>query len=223
MRAMAEPKSFHLSADIHAYLMAHSTAIDEIQADLIAETAEATGGFAGMQISPEQGIFMTLLTRAIGAREAVEVGTFTGYSSLAVARGLPEDGHLLCCDVSEEWTAIARRYWDRAGVADRITLAIGPAGDTLAALAPEPQFDLAFIDADKTGYARYFAELVPRLRPGGLILVDNVLWSGRIIDPTDTSDDTEALRAFNDQVVADDRVDVVMLAVSDGLSIIAKR
>jgi caffeoyl-CoA O-methyltransferase len=220
---MADPKSFHLTADIHAYLMAHSSAIDEIQADLIAETAEATGGFARMQISPEQGIFMTLLTRAVGARQAVEVGTFTGYSSLAVARGLPDDGHLLCCDVSEEWTSIARRYWSRAGVSDRITLEIGPAADTLAALDPEPRFDLAFIDADKTGYQRYFDELVPRMRAGGLILVDNVLWSGNVIDPADTSDDTVALRAFNDHVVADPRVDCVMLAVGDGLSIIAKR
>ena len=220
---MAEPKSFHLSNEIHQYLLAHSTAIDEIQADLIAETAEATGGFAGMQIAPEQGVFMTLLTRAIGARDAVEVGTFTGYSALALARGLPTDGHLLCCDVSAEWTAIAQRYWSRAGVADRITLRVGPAAETLAALDPDPQFDLAFIDADKPGYQRYFDELVPRLRPGGLILVDNVLWSGRIIDGTDTSADTVALRAFNDRVVADPRVDCVMLAISDGLSIIAKR
>ncbi len=220
---MAEPKSFHLSAEIHAYLMAHSSAVDEIQADLIAETEKATGGFARMQISPEQGIFMTLLTRAVRARQAVEVGTFTGYSSLAVARGLPDDGHLLCCDVSEEWTAIARRYWERAGVADRITLEIGPAAETLAALDPEPRFDLAFIDADKTGYQRYFDELVPRMHAGGLILVDNVLWSGNVIDPADTSEDTEALRAFNDHVVADPRVDCVMLAVGDGLSIIAKR
>jgi len=220
---MAEPKSFHLSNEIHQYLLAHSTAIDEIQADLIAETAEATGGFAGMQIAPEQGVFMTLLTRAIGARDAVEVGTFTGYSALALARGLPTDGHLLCCDVSAEWTAIAQRYWSRAGVADRITLRVGPAAETLAALDPDPQFDLAFIDADKPGYQRYFDELVPRLRPGGLILVDNVLWSGRIIDGTDTSADTLALRAFNDRVVADPRVDCVMLAISDGLSIIAKR
>ena len=132
---MAEPKSFHLTAEIHAYLMAHSTPIDDIQADLIAETAEATGGFARMQIAPEQGMLMTLLTRALRVHDAVEVGTFTGYSSLAVARGLPADGHLLCCDVSEEWTSIARRYWERAGVADRIELRIGPAADTLAALA----------------------------------------------------------------------------------------
>jgi caffeoyl-CoA O-methyltransferase len=220
---MADPKSFNLTAEIHDYLMGHSTPLDEIQADLIAETVAATGDRAGMQIAPEQGIFMAILARAIGARDAVEVGTFTGYSSLAVARALPEDGHLLCCDVSQEWTDIARRYWARAGVSDRITLRIGPAADTLAALADEPQFDLAFIDADKPGYHRYFEELVPRMRAGGLILVDNVLWGGNVVDPTDTSENTEALRAFNDQVVADPRVECVMLAVSDGLTIIAKR
>ena len=220
---MAEPKSFHLSAEIHAYLTSHSTPIGDLQRELIAETAEATGGFARMQIAPEQGVFMALLTKALGVRDAVEVGTFTGYSSLAVASALPPDGHLLCCDVSEEWTAIARRYWERAGVADRVELRIGPAADTLAALPAEPQFDLGFIDADKPGYLRYFEELVPRLRPGGVLLVDNVLWSGQVIDGSDTSDDTEALRAFNDHVVADDRVECVMLAISDGLTFIRKR
>jgi caffeoyl-CoA O-methyltransferase len=220
---MAQPKSFHLTAEIHAYLTSHSTPLDDIQRDLVAETAEATGGFARMQIAPEQGVLMTLLTRALRVHDAVEIGTFTGYSALAVARGLPSDGKLLCCDVSEEWTSIARRYWDRAGVSDRIDLRIGPAADTLAALPDEPQFDLAFIDADKTGYRRYFDELVPRLRPGGVILVDNVLWSGNVINADDTSDDTVALRAFNDHVVADDRVDCVMLAVSDGLTFITKR
>jgi caffeoyl-CoA O-methyltransferase len=220
---MAEPKSFHLSAEIHEYLTSHSTPLDELQRELIAETAEATGGFARMQIAPEQGVFMGLLTKALGVRDAVEVGTFTGYSSLAVARALPADGRLLCCDVSEEWTAIARRYWERAGVADRVDLRIGPAADTLAALPAEPQFDLAFIDADKTGYLRYFEELVPRLRPGAVLLVDNVLWSGQVINASDTSDDTEALRAFNDHVVGDDRVECVMLAISDGLTFIRKR
>ncbi len=220
---MAEPKSFYLSSEIHAYLTAHSTPIDEVQADLVAETLAATGDRARMQISPEQGVFMTLLTRSLRVHDAVEVGTFTGYSSLAVARGLPDDGHLLCCDVSEEWTSIARRYWERAGVADRIQLEIGPAADTLAGLALEPQFDLAFIDADKSGYQRYFDELVPRMRTGGVILVDNVLWSGNVIDPSDTSTDTVALRAFNDHVVADRRVECVMLAVSDGLSFITVR
>jgi caffeoyl-CoA O-methyltransferase len=220
---MAEPKSFHLSAEIHDYLMAHSSPIDEIQRDLIEETRAAVGDAARMQISPEQGVFMTLLARSLRVHDAVEVGTFTGYSALAVARALPADGHLLCCDVSEEWTAIARRYWARAGVDDRIRLEIGPAADTLAALTREPQFDLAFIDADKGGYQRYFDELVPRMRPGGVILVDNVLWSGRIVETGDTSADTVALRAFNDHVVADDRVECAMLAIGDGLSFITVR
>ncbi len=167
---------------------------------------------------------MTLLARAIGAHDAVEVGTFTGYSSLAVARALPADGHLLCCDVSEEWTDIARRYWERAGVADRITLRSGRRPSRRWPPWPaEPQFDLAFIDADKPGYQSYFDELVPRMRPGGLILVDNVLWSGRIVDEADDEENTRALRAFNDRVVADPRVECVMLAVGDGLTIAAKR
>jgi predicted O-methyltransferase YrrM len=216
------PDTPFVTPDIHAYAVAHSAGPDAIQRDLIAETA-ALGPRAVMQIDPYQGAFMELLVRVSGARRAVEVGTFTGYSALCIARALPDDGTLLCCDVSEEWTAIGRRYWERAGVADRVDLRIGPAADTLAALAPEPQFDLAFIDADKTGYERYFEELVPRLRPGGVMLVDNVLWSGHVIDDSDTSDDTEALRAFNDHVVADDRVECVMLAISDGLTFIRKR
>jgi caffeoyl-CoA O-methyltransferase len=220
---MADPKSFFLSPEVHDYVLDHSVPVDELQAELIAETAEATGGFAGMQIAPEQGVFMALLTRALRVHDAVEVGTFTGYSALSVARALPADGTLLCCDVSEEWTSIARRYWERAGVADRIQLRVGPAADTLAALAPQPQFDLAFIDADKVSYQRYFDELVPRMRHGGVILVDNVLWSGRVVEDEDQDDDTVALRAFNDHVAADDRVDVVMLPISDGLSFIVKR
>jgi caffeoyl-CoA O-methyltransferase len=217
---MADPKSFNLSSDIHSYMMAHSRSLDEVETDLIAETVEATGARAGMQISPEQGLFMQLLVRLGRVRDAVEVGTFTGYSSLAIARALPGDGHLLCCDVSEEWTSIARRYWARAGVDDKIELALGPAADTLAALEPGPQFDLAFIDADKPGYQRYYDEIVPRLRPNGLILVDNVLWHGQIVDADDTSPDTLALRAFSDHVAADPRVECVMMAIGDGLSMI---
>jgi caffeoyl-CoA O-methyltransferase len=216
------PKSFNLSPEIHAYMTGHSTPIDDVQRDLIAETAEL-GGISIMQISPEQGSFMTMFTRLVGARDAVEVGTFTGYSSLAVARGLPADGHLLCCDVSDEWTSVARRYWDRAGVADRITLEIGPAAETLAALPAGEQFDLAFIDADKPGYITYYEEILPRLRPNGVILVDNVLFSGGVIDPAVTDDSTEGIRAFNDHVVADERVECVMLAIGDGLTFIRRR
>lgn len=219
---MAEPKSFHLSSEIHAYLMDHTSPVDDVQRDLIAET-QGLGGISIMQISPEQGVFMTMLTRLVGARDAVEIGTFTGYSSLAIARGLPADGTLLCCDVSDEWTAMARRYWVRAGVTDKITLEIGPAADTLAALPRTEQFDLAFIDADKPGYIRYYEELVPRLRPGGVILVDNVLFGGGVVDPAVQDENTIGIRAFNDHARADDRVDTVMLAIGDGLTFITRR
>ena len=216
---MAEPKSFHLTSPIHTYLLDHSSPLDDLQHELIDET-RALGGIAGMQISPEQGLFMTALTRLVGVHDAVEVGTFTGYSALAIARGLPAGGHLLCCDVSEEWTAVARRYWARSGVDDAITLRLGPAAETLAALPHEPQFDLAFIDADKGGYVTYYEELVPRLRPGGVILVDNVLWSGRVIDPSADDADTTAIRAFNDHVASDPRTEQVLLAIGDGLTVI---
>jgi len=219
---MADPKSFNLSPEIHAYMVGHSTPIDEIQAALVEETL-ALGGISIMQISPEQGAFMTMFTQLIGARDAVEIGTFTGYSSLAIARGLAADGHLLCCDISEEWTAMARSYWDRAGVSDKITLEIGPAAETLAALPPGEQFDLAFIDADKPGYIDYYEQIVPRLRPNGVILVDNVLFGGGVIDPTITDPSTQGIRDFNDHVIADERVDCVMLAIGDGLTFIRRR
>ncbi len=193
-----------------------------MQQALIDETA-TLGGISMMQIAPEQGAFMTLLTRLIGARRAVEVGTFTGYSALAIARGLPDDGRLLCCDVNEEWTAIGRRHWDRAGAGHKIELRLGPALDTLRALPPAEAFDLAFIDADKENYLRYYEEILTRLRPNGVILVDNTLWMGAVVDPSATDDSTRAIRAFNDQVAADGRVDCVMLAVSDGLTLLRKR
>jgi caffeoyl-CoA O-methyltransferase len=176
-----------------------------------------------MQISPEQGAFMTLLVQAIGARDAVEVGTFTGYSSIAIARGLPDDGHLLCCDVNEEWTAIARRSWEAAGVGHKIELRLAPALDTLRALPSEEQFDLAFVDADKPSYAAYYEELLARMRRNGLILVDNTLWSGAVVGDTADDESTVALRAFNDLVAADHRVDVALLTLGDGLTLIRKR
>jgi caffeoyl-CoA O-methyltransferase len=176
-----------------------------------------------MQIAPEQGAFMTILTRLIGARHAIEVGTFTGYSSLSIARGLPDDGTLLCCDVSEEWTAIARKYWERAGLDDKIELRIAPALDTLRSLPAEERFDLAFIDADKESYPNYFEEVLARLRPNGVILVDNTLWMGAVTDPNTSDDQTNAIRAFNDAVAADDRVESTILTVGDGLTLIRKR
>jgi caffeoyl-CoA O-methyltransferase len=219
---MADPKSFFLSADAQRYLLEHGGAPDPVQHALIDETA-ALGGISIMQISPEQGNFMTLFTRLLGARDAVEVGTFTGYSALAIARGLPDDGTLLCCDVSEEWTAIGRRAWAQGGVADKITLQIAPALDTLRALPLEPTFDLGFIDADKPAYPGYYEEILRRLRPNGVILVDNVLWGGAVIDTAADDDNTRAIRAFNDMVAADDRVESVILTIGDGLTVARKR
>jgi caffeoyl-CoA O-methyltransferase len=196
--------------------------IDAVQRDLITETA-ALGPVSGMQIAPEQGAFLTILTASLGVRRAVEVGTFTGYSSLCIARGLAEGGELLCCDVSEEWTGIARRAWDRAGVADRITLRIAPAAETLRTLPEQPYLDLAFVDADKGGYRTYAEELIPRLRPGGLLLVDNVLWGGSVLHGAEARSDTEHIRAFNDWLAADPRVDCVLLPIADGLTLARRR
>ena len=216
------PKSFNLSPEIHQYLVAHGTPPDDVQQALIDRTSEL-GGISMMQIAHEQGAFMTILTRLLGARNAVEIGTFTGYSSLCIARGLADGGRLVCCDVSDEWTAIAREYWDRAGVADRIDLRIAPALETIATLPEGEHVDLVFIDADKENYANYYEALLPRLRRNGAILVDNTLWSGAVIDESRDDSSTVAIRAFNDMVAADDRVDTVQLAISDGLTLLRKR
>jgi caffeoyl-CoA O-methyltransferase len=186
------------------------------------DRTRALGDAAGMQVGDDQGQLLTMLTRLVGARTAVEVGTFTGYSSLCIARGLAEGGTLICCDLSEEWTALGVEAWHAAGVADRIDLRIAPALDTLRSLTAEPVVDLVFIDADKGGYADYWSELVPRVRPGGLLLADNVLWSGEVVDEEASGDDVEAIRAFNDLVAADDRVEVVVLTAFDGLTIARK-
>jgi caffeoyl-CoA O-methyltransferase len=220
---MADIRTLPVTAELIDYVVDHGTwPVDEVLADLHAETA-ALGQVAGMQVGPDQGQLLTLLTRVVDAHRAVEVGTFTGYSSLCIARGLAPGGTLLCCDVSEEWTAIARRAWARAGVDDRIELRIAPAVETLRALPTDEPLDLVFIDADKPGYSAYWEELVPRVRPGGLLLVDNVLWSGSITDDSRTDENTLALRAFNDAVAADDRVDVAILPAFDGLTIARKR
>jgi caffeoyl-CoA O-methyltransferase len=215
-------KFITLDQKLYDYLLAHGHNDDPVLRELARETQEKLGRRAGMQIAPEQGTFMTLLARAIGARRAIEVGTFTGYSAICIARGLGSDGSLICCDVSEEWTAIARRYWEKAGVAERITLKIAPALDTLRALPAGEAFDFAFIDADKTNYRHYYEEVLRRTRSGGLMLVDNVLWSGAVLDEKDQSEDTRAIRAFNDFAVTDKRVDLVMLPISDGLTIARK-
>ena len=217
------PKSEHLSEALHAYLVAQGMTPDPIQLDLIAETQAALPDQAGMQIAPEQGAFMTILTRLIGARNIVEVGTFTGYSALAMARGLADGGRLLCCDVSEEFTSIARKYWDRAGVADRIDLVIAPALQTLRALPTDAAFDLAFIDADKEGYVDYWEEIVPRMRSNGVILVDNTLSHGRVIDEsTHGSSSVQGILRFNEHARTDARVELVLLPVGDGLTFARK-
>lgn len=219
---MSRPKSFVLTAELQDYLLRHSTALTSVQRGLIADTAQL-GELSGMQISPEQGIFLSVLVRALGVRNAVEVGTFTGYSALCLAMSMPEQGRLLCCDISDEWTAMGRRAWQDAGVASRVTLRLGPALETLRALDPGELFDLAFLDADKESYSQYWAELVPRVRPGGVLLVDNTLWSGRVADPAVHDERTEVIRAFNAEVAADDRVECALLPVGDGLTMAVRR
>ena len=212
-----------VDADLAEYATAHSTRRDDVQQHLVEQTQAATGAYSGMQIGGDQGVFMEILTRAIGAKQAIEIGTFTGYSSLAIAKGLGPDGRLICCDVSEEWTAIARDHWARAGVADRIDLRIAPAVETIAALDPATRFDLAFIDADKPAYATYVEALYPLLRTGALVLIDNTLWSGKVLDESVDDDNTVALRALNDALAVDDRFTVVVLTVGDGVTILEKR
>jgi caffeoyl-CoA O-methyltransferase len=207
---------------IQAYVEAHGTPPDDVQRDLIARTEEL-GPDAIMRIGVDQGNLLTLLVRLTGVRRAVEVGTFTGYSSICIARGLADGGRLLCCDVSEEWTAIARAAWAKAGLDDRIELRLAPALETLRALPADEAIDFAFIDADKGSYWAYYSELLPRLRPGGVIAVDNVLWSGKVADPDTDDPDAIALRDFNARIAADDRVEVVILAIGDGLSLIRKK
>lgn len=216
------PKSLGLDADLHAYLVAHGSPPDPVLERLAADTL-AMGAISRMQIAPEQGSFLTMLAKLVGARLIVEVGTFTGYSSVCLARGLVEGGRMICCDVSTEYTDRAVQAWVEAGLSERIDLRIAPAADTLHALPHDPPIDLAFIDADKSGYATYYEEIVTRMRSGGVIAVDNVLWGGAIIDGTDTSKDTIALRAFNEMVIADYRVETVMLPIADGLTLCRKR
>jgi caffeoyl-CoA O-methyltransferase len=211
-----------LTPALYEYLVAHTPPQDDVLRDLAAETA-ALGPVSMMQIAVEQGALLTWIGRLLDVRFAVEIGTFTGYSAISIARGLAPGGRLLCCDVSEEWTAVARRYWQRAGLADRIELRLGPAVDTLAALPAAPAVDLAFIDADKTSYRRYYEALLPRLSPRGVIVFDNVLWGGAVADPSNTDESTQAIRALNDFVATDPRVQAVMLPVADGITLVRRR
>jgi caffeoyl-CoA O-methyltransferase len=219
---VARTRSRFIDDAVVEYASAHSSGPDEVQVALQDVTRERTGRAAGMQIGDDQAVLMEIIARAMGARRALEVGTFTGYSALAVARGMGPEGRLLCCDVSEEWTAIAREYWERAGVADRIELRLGPAIDTLQSLPLEEDFDLAFVDADKTGYVAYYEEIVPRLRRGGLLLADNTLQGGRVLDADADDESTVAIRSFNDRVADDRRMRVVLIPIGDGVSFIQK-
>ena len=217
-------QTFTLQAPLYHYLLSVSLREPEVLARLRAETARLPS--RGMQIAPEQGQFMALLARLIGARRYLEIGTFTGYSALAVALALPEDGQVIACDVSDEWTSIARRYWKEAGMAGRITLRLAPAAETLRSLIDAGQagsFDLAFLDADKTGYAGYYEACLQLLRPGGLIMIDNVLWDGTVAIPELRDADTEAIKAFNRQLHADQRVDLSLVPIGDGLTLARKR
>jgi predicted O-methyltransferase YrrM len=221
--SLAMARTF-LPEPLEQYLFDVLSPRTDVQERLRRETAAHPR--AGMQIGPDQGLFLGLLVRLLDARRVVEVGTFTGYSALAMAMALPPGGRIVCCDISEEYTSVARRYWREAGVENRIELKIGPAIATLAELlrteGPGSQ-DLAFIDADKTGYQAYYEACLQLLRPGGLIAIDNVLWSGRVADPAVTDPDTAALRALNLEVRDDARVDAVVLSVGDGLTLARKR
>jgi caffeoyl-CoA O-methyltransferase len=218
------PRSFLLTPELHEYVRASSEAPDDVAADLLAETAAmAERGEAPptFQIAPEQGVFMQLLTRALGVRKAIEIGTFTGFSALCIARGLPADGSLICLDRSEEWTAVGRRYWARAGLDDRIDLRLGDALPSLRALPAVETFDLAFVDADKTGYPAYVEELYPRMTPNGVVLLDNTLRHGRVLAPE--TDDDRAVVALNAVLAEDPRWETVLLPMADGLTFLRKR
>jgi caffeoyl-CoA O-methyltransferase len=216
-------RSLELDDRLYDYLVQFGTRESELLKDLRSETAKMPGG--GMQIGPEQGAFMGLLVELIGAKRALEIGTFTGYSSLCIAGALPADGKLICCDVSEEYTKVARDYWRRAGLESKIELRLGPALGTLDALieADVEAFDFVFIDADKTNYANYYDRALQLVRPGGLIAIDNVLWGGDVADPAENDEDTKAIRAVNEKVRHDERVTLALAPIGDGLTLARKR
>ncbi|MEU8434012.1 O-methyltransferase [Streptomyces sp. NPDC029216] len=220
-RSPDEVKTVPLTPDVYAYLLAQSEPRNLVQ-ERLAERTLALGGVARMQVPHEQAVFLTLLAKLTDARSIVEVGTFTGYSTLALAAGLAPGGRVLTCDVSKEWTDIAQEAWKEAGLDERIELRLAPALDTLRALPSEPVIDLVFLDADKTGYRAYWEELVPRVRPGGLLLADNVLYGGEAADPAARGNGL-AIREFNAHVRADERVESVLLPVADGLTVARKR
>lgn len=217
-------RTISLDDTLYRYLLDASLREHPALARLRAETA--THPRVNMQIAPEQGQFMALLVQLMGATRCIEVGVFTGYSSLAMALALPSDGHVVACDVSEEYTAVARRHWAAAGVADKIDLRLAPATETLDALLAQGEagrYDFAFIDADKEGYAGYYERLLQLLRPGGLVAVDNTLWDGAVADPANHEPDTVAIRAFNERLRDDERIDLSLVPIGDGLTLARKR
>ena len=217
-------RSIGLTDEVYDYLVDVSVREPDVLRRLRDETAELEQ--AQMQIGPEQGQLMALLLELMGARSVIEIGTFTGYSALVMALALPEDGRIVACDVSEEWTAVARRYWEEAGVAHKVDLRLAPASETLDALLAEGRagtFDFAFIDADKGGYDTYYEKALELLRAGGLVAIDNVLWSGKVADPTEDDEDTEALRALNAKLKRDERVSLSLVPIGDGLTLAMKR
>ncbi|WP_017658609.1 class I SAM-dependent methyltransferase [Baaleninema simplex] len=217
-------KTLGLSPQLHDYLLSTSVREPELLTQLREETAKLP--MSNMQIAPEQGQFMALLVQLMGAKKAIEIGVFTGYSSLAVALALPENGKLVACDVDEEYTAIARRYWEKAGVSGKIDLHLAPALETLDRLLEDGQaetFDFAFIDADKRNYPNYYEKSLQLLRRGGLIAIDNVLWSGRVADSEDTDKRTQAIRDFNQKLYEDDRVTLSLVPIADGVTLALKR
>lgn len=217
-------RRLQITDEIHRYLVDHSVREPDVLARLRAATASLPQ--AGMQIGPEQGQLMALLAKLVGAKRCIEVGVFTGYSSLAVALALPEDGRILACDVSEQWTAIARRFWREAGVEHKIELKLQPAVRTLEELLAAGEagrYDFAFVDADKPAYDSYYELLLKLLRPGGLMALDNTLWSGAVLDPNEREPNTVALRALNDKLHRDERIDLSLLPVGDGLTLARKR
>ncbi|HUY18205.1 MAG TPA: class I SAM-dependent methyltransferase [Candidatus Binataceae bacterium] len=216
-------KSIPQTEEVYRYVLEHGHNRDPIRQQIEQENAKLAGWLPCMQTAAEEATLLGLLVRTIGAKSALEVGTFTGYSSLIVARALPPDGHLLCCDVNEQWTSIAKRYWEQAGVADKITLKLGPALATLKALPASTVFDFSFIDANKDDYCAYYEEALKHTRPNGLILIDNVLWSGRIFDRADQDRETIGVREINELVARDTRVEAVMLPFADGLTIARKK
>ena len=217
-------RSIGLSPELHEYLVRHAVRESDVLRRLREETASMEE--AQMQIAPEQGAFMEMLVRMTGARRALEVGVFTGYSSIVVAQALPDDGLLTACDVSEEYASIARRNWREAGVEDKIEFRIGDAADTLRALLDEARggtYDFAFIDADKTSYGIYYELVLQLLRPGGVVALDNMLRDGRVLDPAEDDASTRAIAALNAAIARDDRVDCCMLPIADGVTLVRKR